>query len=118
MNGSLDEVARALVPQASVTHKSFRHLARFESVRKIGELVDNNLRPDIGHDASKRVSVEDVHYDRFDPHLTQHLRLVGGPGGADHLPSVSDQEWREPPADGARCAREEEALGHVWTPDF
>lgn len=73
-------------------------------------LVDNDLRLALGHDAAESCRVIGVDDDRFDAHAAQQRRLVGGSRGADHTPSVGDQQRCKLLPDCAGRASEKDAL--------
>jgi hypothetical protein len=57
---SRHEVASPFISNTRVAHQCFGHLARFETGRKRGELMDNDARSQLCHGVTKPISVEDV----------------------------------------------------------
>ena len=60
-----NEIASALVSEARITHQGRRHQARLQCVGQVSELMDHDLRANLGQEMLQRRCVKNVHHDRF-----------------------------------------------------
>ena len=110
-----DQIAGALVANACVAEERSGPLRRITNVRKVGQLVNDDLRLCLEDGPCQRFGVEDVHNDRFGAHLPETRRLVPRTRRSPNRMTSGAEERQEPPADDAGRAGEKYPV-HVVSP--
>ena len=103
----------AFVAKAGITDQGRCHLARFQCVGQVRELVNHNLRPDFGQQLLEVRSIININHDRFDAEFCQLADFALGARGTEDKPSVGNEQWSKAAADCTRRACQEDALSRV-----